>query len=1030
MGWLNKFWDDTKAGAKKIAARLPIGIKVNRLESETKRIERECNSVLDIIRIGSDLEEICQKMTDYMAKYGNDYVFSTHLDKFRKAKAAAEEHNREVDRIFCEIEKFDYQQYIQDPISNNKYTLLRFQNLANEVSEYWHLSDTAQTFLTQYRELEGNFDALVIQYKLKHELAALMDEITGTDVSVFLDSDSSNVILRKVAELRDSRESGAKTFYRLPTVETFQKAIDEHNERYTENAMRSPLFDDVNGESLSEEQRRAAVCEDKTNLVVAAAGSGKTLAVCGRIKYLLEMRHVKPSDILVLSYSKDTVKDLQDKISILSPDVTVKTFHALGFSILNDPREADDKYSVHAQFDAAIEKYFSTELEKDDESFTEVVKYFAFFSSSLENEEKRFQEIGDLYAAFKENKQQKKYRTIKDALASISGTRRKIKTIEGEYVKSYEELVIANFLYLNGVNYEYEKPYKHATKTATRKQYTPDFYLPDYDIYWEHYGFSKDGRVPQFEDKAAQEYIQGYRWKQQLHQQYQTRCLETYSWQFSEGVIFKQINEMLDRYGIKRNPRSPRELHAKLETIIDGNHLKHFKNLVSTFLKLYKAKYRDESMFDEFQSHSFSNDYEQRRARIFLSICKKIFIYYRNQLSYSTEENPQGHPMIDFDDMILKSSEELTPSNPKFKYKYIIVDEFQDISFSRMNFLQALIAHGGAKLFAVGDDWQSIYRFSGSDIDIFVNFQKYFGEGTINKLTQTYRNSNELLEIASTFIMANDRQIKKNVHSDKSCNLPVQVRYYTSDETKATELEWVLERIHSQKEDATVFLLGRNNYDVDKVLTHRCKWLDKKEQTIVCENLETLKISFKTAHGSKGLQADYVIIINAENARTGFPNKMEDDKLLELVLANADAFPHAEERRLFYVALTRTKNICYILANRNRPSIFLSEILGKCIITNPPEDLPKRLCPSCKSGVLQLRSTGKTPRYSCSNYPWCDYVNFRPEDVERGLQCPHCGDYLTEIPKYDFYGCPNFRKKTCQGHTIPIDKTNNFHQSM
>lgn len=1022
MGWLNKFWDDTKAGAKKMAVRLPIGIKVNRLESETKRIERECSGihrVLDIIRVGADLDEICQKMTDYMAKYGNDYVFSTHLENFRKAKSAAEEHNREVDRIFREIEKFDYQQYIQDPISNNKYTLLRFQRLANEVSGYWRLSDTAQTFLTQYRELEENFDALVIQYNLKHELAALMDEITGTDVSVFLDSDSSNVILRKVAELRDSRESGAKTFYRLPTVETFQKAIDEHNERYTENAMRSPLFDDVNGESLSEEQRRAAVCEDKTNLVVAAAGSGKTLTVCGRIKYLIEMRKVKPEDILVISYSKDTVKDLREKVSHISPKIMVKTFHSLGFAILNDPRADEDKYSVYEQFDAAIERFFSTELERDDETFNEVVKYFAFFSSSLEAEEKRYTAIGDLYAAFNENKQQKKYRTIKDALCNISGTKRNIKTIEGEYVKSYEELVIANYLYLSGVNYEYERPYEHTTKTATKKQYTPDFYLPDYDLYWEHYGITRDVRAPQFDAQAEAEYLKSREWKRNTHRQYQTRYCETYSFQFSEGTIFQDIKHMLDGLGVKFHPRSPRDLHAKLDTIIDGHHLDHFKKLVSTFLKLYKSRFRDESMFEVFKSGQFANEYEKRRATIFLTICQKIYRYYRNFMTYTTIEDPQGHPRVDFDDMILKSVEVLQ-STPNYKFKHIIVDEFQDISYSRMQYLKALIQHGNSKLFAVGDDWQSIYRFSGSDIDIFVNFQAYFGEGSINKLTQTFRNSNELLAVATPFIMANGRQIKKNVYSNNHSDNPVQIRYFTNDYDKGKELEWILERIYDQKSDAKVFLLGRNNYDIEKCLTHHCKWRNEKDQTIVFKGFESLDISFKTAHGSKGLQADYVVIINADNARSGFPNKIEDDPLLNLVLANADVFPHAEERRLFYVALTRTKNTCYILVNKNRPSIFVTEILGKCTVTNPPDDHPPRTCPLCKTGLLQLRTKGKSSYYACNNYPWCGYTNSRLENVERGLQCPHCNEYLKPIMSYSYYACPNHPK--CQGIKIPIQK--------
>ena len=1010
-----------------------LSFAVDKLKKETQRLTAQCQ-IFDRVTFNSEVGSIKRKIRDFVSTYGADIQFAKVESEYDAAERKAREHDTKVERVFSEIDAFDYDVFVENPIKNNYLQLMRFEPLYDEISQWWRMGAKARTFESKFSELKENFQELLRQYNFREETYRKLAEVKSTS-DLFFDKATGTCWLATIQEGLDQTNKSTKVYYDFPTIKEFREAMRQCNERYIASRLGDELLDDINGHSLSQEQRRAVVCEDDNNLVIAAAGSGKTLTICGRVRYLLERLKVSPKDILVMSFSRRSVEDVEKKLLKLSPNIEVRTFNALGLAILNHDRPNSEKCEVEEQFKRCIERFFSEELRKDSETLREIVSYFAYYSSSIDTQNKRYKDIGELYSELQENTQEKKYKTLKKGLKKLSDTGTRIQTIEGEYVKSYEELVIANYLFLNGVSYEYERKYEHDTKKFGKKQYSPDFYLPDYGLYWEHYALNSEGKTPQFEPEAAQEYERSLYWKRQLHQENGTTCLETYSYYFSEGTIFAKIDEMLKRYGVEYKPVPPQELYEKIEDIIEGNSFKHFKKLVESFLNLYKAKYRDERMFDEFRNYKFANEYERKRAHSFLGICKKIYLYYRASLRYRTAENPNGNQLIDFDDMILGAMEKL-PSIDAFRFRYIIVDEFQDISFSRMEFLRALVNHGNAKLFAVGDDWQSIYRFAGSDIDIFVNFRKYFGAHRTNLLTETYRNSNELLSRASTFIMKNNRQIKKQVHSDSHCKDPVRVRYYR-DDSKASELLTVMKDIYKRQSNASVFVLGRNNYDIESYLPEKkCKY-SEKTGAITFVDMPTLNVTFKTAHGSKGLEADYVVIINAEDARTGFPNKMEDDSLLSLVLADAEPFPFAEERRLFYVALTRTRNVCYILAHAARPSVFVKEILDQCVVENPPPKKTEQFCPLCKSGKLILKNGRNGGFYGCSHYPMCEYnrrvsqiaepvlVQANKTVAARTEQCPHCGAALRLVKNGQGLGCPNWGK-TCKGFYKPIEYKSNI----
>ena len=274
---------------------------------------------------------------------------------------------------------------------------------------------------------------------------------------------------------------------------------------------------------------------------------------------------------------------------------------------------------------------------------------------------------------------------------------------------------------------------------------------------------------------------------------------------------------------------------------------------------------------------------------------------------------------IDFDDMLHIANKLVLKNGIKKKYKYIIIDEYQNTSYVKFNLIKNILEKTNAHLLAVGDDFQSIYRFTGCNLEIFVNFKKYFKNATIMKIENTYRNSLELIKITSKFILKNKRQIKKNLKSSKCLDNPIKFIYYNNKKQIFKKL--IVDIYNKTKKE--IMILGRNNIDINSVIDS--DFILKDNDLIFLKN-KNIKMKYYTVHKSKGLESDSVIIINMEDKLLGFPSQVEDDKILRLVLHKKEYYPYEEERRLFYVALTRTKNEVYLLVPTNKKSIFVEEL--------------------------------------------------------------------------------------------------------
>ena len=425
-----------------------------------------------------------------------------------------------------------------------------------------------------------------------------------------------------------------------------------------------------------------------------------------------------------------------------------------------------------------------------------------------------------------------------------------------------------------------------------------------------------------------------------------------------------------------------------------------------------------------------------KRDDLFLDIFSDIYDEY---CKYHLK-----HECIDFNDMINLAISYIDSKAFSLTYKHLFVDEFQDISVTRAYFVKSILEHKNSFLTVVGDDWQSINRFAGSDISLIQNFHAFFGDSETIKLDYTFRFNNQVSNIASSFILKNPNQLHKEIqtikvseadklniftqHVDKVKNEDGYMVY--DNESFILKVLGLITDKHADSSDQiSVMILDRYKYNKPD--------LQKLEQN------QKIDLSFFTVHGSKGLEADYVILQNMISGKNGFPSKKEDDPIINLVSKSIDEYEDAEERRLFYVALTRTKHSLFISYDMYNESSFIEELandyVDQIFSLNKHQRKQKVNCRECKTGILRKRETKSNKRdpyfYGCSNYPYCEYterVNFCPyckEEIERDFNihigtcssiscrymvelCLECnGSLIERSGSYgSFLGCINYPK--------------------
>ena len=784
-------------------------------------------------------------------------------------------------------------------------------------------------------DLEHSFNGLFITF---HEAKQF------TDYYSYIFDEVSRFLKRLETFRVDPSETIAKF---VSDFENIQWLINNHNDRCIKEELNTykTFFDHCLKYPLDKQQRRSIVSGEDNCLVISSAGSGKTSSIVGKVKYLIDIKHINPQNILLISYTNKAAAELTERMGI--EGLRGYTFHKLAIDIIG--QVTGQKPSIYSNTDALFLKIYQ-ELLYDDNFKNSVVEYFFDYQIQEQDWERQ------------KNKRRQQLSEQKDTRLKAQFPDMDGKTV---YVRSEQEQKICLALSLLSVKFRYEEPYEYPLADEMHSQYMPDFsiyYEQDGEIkriYLEHFGVDEHCLVPLWfaKDKgityeeANQQYNDGITWKKAAHEKFGTELLTTSSADFHYYDIRDKLKILLKNAGVPVKEKTDAELY---DMVLPPNSKqeKSFIRFVVTFVTLIKSNCK--SIHEVIRQAKSIGD--ERNEFIIKNIFQPVYKRYVETL--------QNLNQIDFTDTILQATDICRSLKP-VRYDYIIVDEFQDISVDRYNFLKALRAgNPPAKLYCVGDDWQSIYRFSGSDMALFNQFPDFFGHTDINKIETTYRFGEPLVSLSSQFIQQNGTQIKKDIHP---FNPKTKTELHFCEYDRANYCNVIGQLVASIPLEKSIFLLGRYSFD-DYYLSYR--YQSKKEGNRFYYFIGNRKIEFLTVHKSKGLEADYVIILQCNKDTYGFPSLVSDDPVLNYVLTKSDQYPYGEERRLFYVAITRAKTKTFVLYDKRFPSVFVDEFLHPEKITKENyvkhPNANKKWTKNADHFLLKLHSEGKSIKYIAS----------------------------------------------------------------
>lgn len=775
----------------------------------------------------------------------------------------------------------------------------------------------------------------------------------------------------------------------------YSQLVQKRNKEYVQQQLTKykKIFDTIESHPLTDEQREAVVTEEDNILLVAAAGSGKSSTLISKIFYLLQEQHHQPEEIIAFAFNKDAQEELTERIDKLFSKfawnghrVGARTFHGFCMDVI---AQVDNKKPSITPIATASKQqqlnFFNSiveTLKKSDPDFnTALLNYYGLFKFPVPDE-----------AVIKDRTDYNQYLLKLDG----NGCRNQktgewevtLTSMSGVEVKSLEELRIANWLYLNGIRFEYERPFSQDTADSTHRQYYPDFYYPDIDVWHEHFALDEHGKAPKFMGN----YEAGVDWKRELHGSLNSQLIETYSANFKDGTVLERLNKALTFYNVPRNRPDLATIDAMINKVFNPS---RDLELIMTFLKHVKTN----NLSVENIEQKLTQHPEPERAKAFMLVFTPIYKAYQAHLQDNRE--------IDFEDLVHRACDYIDLKRYQSPYKYLMVDEYQDASQDRIRLVKGLLAqHSQAKLFAVGDDWQSIYRFAGADLKVMTGFEDIFGFTKQLKLTNTFRCVQEIADVAATFVQKNPEQFEKSVNAlHSSAKPPVILRPYepdSPDKILFDILKAIQKRANHEGKKVSVYILTRYTRQKPKNLN------------ALKSKFANIDVEWKTVHASKGLEADYVILHHLNGGGLGFPSEISDDPLLRLVIPKPEHFPHAEERRLLYVALTRAKKGVFCFYDHEKPSAFIKELSSfDGVKTHDVRFAPviqvNDKCPQCKTGTIETK-VGKNGFFlGCDAYPSCDYST--------SMRCPQCkvGNIVTRTAKKtgkQFYGCDKF--PTCK----------------
>jgi len=922
-------------------------------------------------------------------KWSNlEVTIQTKIEQFYKDKEKAEQIQGKLLQLSKNIEL--------ELLSNKFPELSNFERYLSEISlsldEKRKIHIDRETWSKRLHEFTLNANSKLEECNLKKEKEIEEFNNIGNNFISYLKYYLSWKISEKLCDLYNKMKdmqyhsySGVLDVakFNIDINKDFYKWRTEFNDNYIKDNLKryEDYFDKMFDYPLDKQQRIAVLSDEDYTQVIAGAGSGKTTTIQAKVKFLVEKMGISPNKILLLAFNKSAKEEMQTRIcEDMGIDVDVHTFHSFGLFItrnMSGPRrvyEENKECIIETSIDNLIIR-----LSKKMPNFPKLLLDFAILYQI--EPKSRCDYIDDMnsYFCMLGNVG---YYTLKEVIQNndtlvqqVSEDYKNKTSLNGNRVRSYEELVIANYLYLNGINYEYESTFPPEEWGINMNEpYKPDFYLTDYDLYWEHFGINEQGRLPYMKPRNEKKYISNMNLKRKRYVELGRELIESYSWQFKGGKIYEYLDEILEKYKIEKKPIDLFSIVQTLTKRAENKLFNQSKSLIENYLNLYKSRcFQKKDLNTAKKLIPCYTEFEKKRVDLFFSLFGEIYDEYEQILK---EENK-----IDFNDMICKAFTYIQNGLYQVPYDYIIVDEYQDMAYSRQKLLEALVFQkNNTKLFGVGDDWQSIYGFTGSDLNYFLKFSNYWSHSLQLKIEQTHRNSQELVNLAGNFIMKNPNQIHKILKAKAMGEKPVSVLIYSKSKDKDKDIDSsvyaVFEAIKMLKEkakssgsileDRDILILSRNNATVDNIkkYTHG-------------------RYTYSTVHRSKGSEAKAVILANVLNGISGFPNQMSDDIIIQSLLAEPEKFLYAQERRLFYVALTRTKGHIVITTEKSNMSSFIEEIMQERdyvdykYVTSLETIEDYYTVPVCKlcNGKMVIRESRGKKFWGCVNYRYgCNYT--------------------------------------------------------
>lgn len=671
--------------------------------------------------------------------------------------------------------------------------------------------------------------------------------------------------------------------------------VEKTNEKFFQSEIERTkhIFKDKSGNSLvTDEQLKAVLSDDDRNLIIAGAGSGKTRVIDFKVRYLVNEKKINTQKILLLSFSRKSANDLVKKISETVPEVEARTIHAFAKQVIGN--------NGKGVFDEGSKEFESIVIK----ALVQTLKDKRLFSIFQEFNGKFFSAIKPMifYETLDELRKDLRKMNLElddtDEFGEIRA-RRALKTLKGEFVRSVDERYIADFLYLHDIKYEYESRYPYSDK-----QYFPDFYLIDYDAYLEHFAVTKSGNPPRYFGDPKK-YLKGMKWKQDLHTEKQTRLIETYSFLLNSTDTSKYLTEVLKKAGIV--------------VAADVKNEDVFSQISRQFCQIFTKFYHS------FKLSGLSIETLKKKNK---TIGNTLFLQIFEDFLKQVETLVKKENKMDFNDMLIGAIEKYKTESVR-QFDYIIVDEFQDTSNLATKLLDEVFQNSfGATFLSVGDDWQSIYGFNGSDVTILSDYKNRYPGVSIQNLNNNFRSHSKIVELGKQFVSKNPSQIKKNVVSKNDRFKDSEIGFLSFEEME--------EKIKTIPNGESIFILYRYNADCPAIRGIFADFfvLDRYRKPIRTKSCQK-DISMMTIHASKGLEAQHVFILFPEGTKRKFPSEIEDHFVFNMLKTNSDNFPFSEERRLMYVAMTRAEqNLYFVSPHGKHPnSVFWEEL--KSLLKEP-----------------------------------------------------------------------------------------------